>query len=126
MSDLAGPGASQEEVVVFTARAMDAVHRYQNEKEEWAKLPVRVYIAGKICSGFTYGVSFDAAADGDLKLARPEWKGFEVVMDQDTYEYVQGSTVDWVDDERGTGFLIDNPRQKKFRGKFFNRKQPPA
>ena len=71
-----------------------------------------------------YVGSFDAKADEDLQFISEKWM-VSVVMDRDTLEYVNGSVVDWVDDERGTGFLVENPRQKKFKGKFFNRKTKP-
>lgn len=119
--EIVAPGQGVE----LTTEAILAVKRHQQENTEWDNLPLRVYIAGKICSGFTYGVTFDAKADEDLQFKSEKWGGFSVVMDQDTLEYVNGSIVDWVDDERGTGFLVENPRQKKYKGKFFNRKKKP-
>ncbi len=81
-------------------------------------LSLRLYIEGKGCDGFFYGVSFDQATPEDLHFPN---QGVDLIVDPDTIEFVQGSTIDWVDDERGQGFLVANPNHRKFRGKFFKR-----
>lgn len=82
-------------------------------------LPLRVYIEGKGCDGFYYGVAFDPEQSGDTVFMQGDLK---IVVDQDSLRFIDGSTVVWVDDERGRGFLVENPRQKKFRGKFYKKK----
>ena len=84
---------------------------------------LRLYIDGKGCDGFYYGVCFDDAAADDKKFLHGS---IELIVDQETLIYVEGSTIDWVDDERGKGFLVNNPNHRKFRGKFFRRKQNKA
>ena len=85
----------------------------------WHKT-LRLYLEGKGCDGFTYGVAFDPAGKSDHVF--PQDLGLQVTVDTQTFPYVQGATITWVDDERGRGFLVDNPRHRKFRGKFYRRK----
>ncbi len=96
----------------------EALKLSQNEPANLG-LPLRVYIDGKGCDGFYYGVSFDAEQPGDTTFLQ---SGLKVVVDQDSLRYIDGSTIVWVDDERGRGFLVENPRHKKFRGKFYKKK----
>ncbi len=80
---------------------------------------LRVYLAGKGCDGFDYGVCFDQKEESDLTQ---DLGSIVVISDPETLKFVDGSTITWVEDERGKGFLVENPKHKKFRGKFFKRK----
>ena len=81
-------------------------------------LPLRLYLAGKGCDGFYYGVSFDSANGDDMHFQQG---GVEIIVDPATLEFVSDSTIDWVSDERGTGFLVSNPKHRQYRGKFYKR-----
>lgn len=81
---------------------------------------LRVYLDGKGCDGFFYGVSFDQRSTDDLIFPH---SGLNVICDPESYKFIKESTVEWVDDERGQGFLVDNPNHRKFRGKFYKREQ---
>lgn len=80
---------------------------------------LRIYIEGKGCDGFTYGVAFSEETPNDIKLM---FGDLSVICDRDSYRFLQGSSIEWIDDERGKGFLVNNPNHRKFRGKFFKRK----
>ena len=80
---------------------------------------LRLYLEGKGCDGFYYGICFDTIRQDDHHY--PQDHGVTVVVDPDTITFVHGSTVEWIDDERGQGFLVNNPHHRKFRGKFFKR-----
>lgn len=88
-------------------------------RSKWQNKVLRLYIDGKGCEGFHYGVTFDDRRADDLSF--PVSGKLEIAVDPETYSYTRGSTISWVDDERGMGFLVDNPRHKYFRGKFFKR-----
>lgn len=93
---------------------------------------LRVYLSGKGCDGFEYGVSFDNPDKDDYvvessnatakKLDGQAPSELCFLVDTETAEFVNNSEIEWVDDERGKGFLIDNPKHKRFRGKFFRDK----
>ncbi len=95
--------------------------------EEHAAQHLRLYLSGKGCDGFEYGVSFDDPAEDDLICQPSDQEKQNVddkdrlcfIVDPETAEFVNGSEISWVDDERGKGFLVENPKHKRFRGKFF-------
>lgn len=106
--------------IQFSEKAIERVLRFKREQSEFADSPLRVYIEGKGCDGFTYGVAFDDKLEDDLICDR---HGFDVIVDKNSLSFLNQATIEWVDDERGTGFLVENPNHKKFRGKFFKYKR---
>ena len=113
----------KNEISVFLEpEALVEALRLARSRPDWTDLPLRLYLDGKGCDGFYYGVSFDALTQDDLTF--PQKSGEEellLITDKDTAQFVDGSVISWVNDERGTGFLVTNPNHKKFRGKFFRR-----
>lgn len=68
---------------------------------------LRVFVAGKTCSGYQYGMSLDEnTAENDTAF---ESDGVKVIVDNASLEYLKGAKLDFIDDERGKGFLVDNP-----------------
>ncbi len=109
-----------EKTIHMTPLAVEKALEYRKNNPTWEDFDVRLYIEGKGCDGFYYGVTFDKSSHDDLFF--PQSEVLKVLVDPETIKYVQGSTIEWIDDERGQGFLVENPGQKKFRGKFFKRK----
>ncbi len=110
--------------ILLSPRAKQQVQVFKDNNPQWEAWDLRLYIEGKGCDGFTYGVSFDLAQAGDVHFPQfddKQDKIVDLVIDPDTIKYVNGSTINWIDDERGKGFLVENPLHKKFRGKFFKR-----
>ena len=69
---------------------------------------LRVYVAGRSCCGFQYGLALDdAAAPNDATVER---SGIAVAVDPDSLPYVEGATVDFVDSPEGAGFTVRNSR----------------
>lgn len=103
---------------------LQAIHLKETTSEFSGK-DLRLYLEGKGCDGFYYGVTFDDATPEDLRFPQTLEGQVEasvvVIVDPDTMQFVDGSVIEWVDDERGRGFLVENPGQKQFRGKFFKR-----
>jgi len=109
-----------EQLIQFSEKAKAQVPLLQKSNPEWSEKAIRIYLSGKGCDGFDYGVCFDNVESSDQVV---KFDGFEVAIDPDTLQFVEGSVIDWVDDERGQGFLVENPNHKKFRGKFFKKKE---
>ncbi|MCG8589703.1 MAG: iron-sulfur cluster insertion protein ErpA [Proteobacteria bacterium] len=75
------------------------------ENENFRALRVLVRDGG--CSGMRYELAFDdAIADEDEKS---EQHGVAVVIDPKSALYLEGTTVDFVDDLNESGFKIQNP-----------------
>ena len=68
---------------------------------------LRVFIQGGGCSGFQYGFSFDKTVDEDDTCI--EKQGANLVIDSLSLQYLQGSTVDYIEDLTGSKFIISNP-----------------
>lgn len=105
-------------MIQFTEKATQMVAELRASNPDWKNLNLRLYLSGKGCDGFEYGVCFDSHLDGDTTY---EFKGFSLYVDKETLDFVQGSSIDWAETEEGKGFLVNNPNHKKFRGKFFKR-----
>lgn len=68
---------------------------------------LRVFISGGGCSGFQYGMALeDKIRDNDLVYNQ---HGVQVVVDEISIDYLNGSTIDFVDEIMGSGFKIENP-----------------
>jgi iron-sulfur cluster assembly protein len=76
-------------------------------REERANDALRVFIAGAGCSGLQYGMGIEETAQGsDTEFVQ---HGLRVVIDAQSLEYMQGASVEFVEDENGGGFRIENP-----------------
>lgn len=93
--------------------------RLSTAESSYHGLALRLYLEGKGCDGFYYGVSFDAKTPDDVVFAH---QGLDLVVDKQSLRFLFGATITWIDDERGQGFLVDNPGHRRYRGKFFKRK----
>jgi iron-sulfur cluster assembly accessory protein len=69
---------------------------------------LRVWVAGGGCSGLSYGMALDDSApeDGDNVF---EQNGVKIYVDSLSLNYMDGASVDYVDDVLGGGFKIENP-----------------
>ncbi len=70
---------------------------------------LRVWVAGGGCSGLSYGMALD---DGDPEEGDNifEQDGVKIYVDPLSLQYMEGATVDYVDDDLGGGFKVDNPQ----------------
>ena len=89
----------------ITSHAADKVSGMKSGDEH-----LRVYITGGGCSGFNYGFILDEKMiDGDISL---EKNGMEVRIDPMSYQYLEGITIDYVQDLQGSRFQVSNPNAK--------------
>lgn len=76
-------------------------------KRELNDLALRVFVSGGGCSGFQYGMALeDNIRETDIVS---EQHGVRLVVDEISINYLQGATVDYVDEIMGSGFKIENP-----------------
>jgi iron-sulfur cluster insertion protein len=93
-------------MVTLTERAADKVRFFAGSMPEAEGKRLRIFIQGGGCSGFQYGFTFDDQQDGDTVV---ESGGIAVLIDPMSAQYLTGSTVDFVEDFRGSGFVVENP-----------------
>jgi iron-sulfur cluster assembly accessory protein len=94
-------------MITLTPRAaLELKDLMQSQGKDTSAL--RVWVAGGGCSGLSYGMALDDAQpeDGDQVF---EQDGVKVYVDELSLGYMQGSSVDYIDDHLGGGFKIDNP-----------------
>jgi iron-sulfur cluster assembly accessory protein len=93
-------------LVSLTPVAAEKVKELMAEDAE-ESLVLRVAIQGGGCSGFQYGLGFDAGAvDDDIVT---EQHGVTVVVDPHSAPYLKGAVVDFLSGLQESGFKIDNP-----------------
>lgn len=93
-------------MIELTERAIDKVKQFAAETPEVDGKRLRIYIQGVGCSGFAYGFTFDDQREGDTVVGAGD---LDVLVDPASAPHLTGASVDFVDDERGRGFLVDNP-----------------
>ncbi len=97
----------QTATVSMTPAAAEVVRGLLQERNLDASYALRVFIAGRTCSGYQYGMALDNnPRETDTAF---ECEGLKLLIDEQSMAYMAGSVVDYVDDERGKGFLVENP-----------------
>ena len=78
----------------------------EQEKSSIPQGGLRIYVQGGGCSGFSYGMVLDEAAEGDQVF---EKEGIKVIVDPMSLRYLEGAEVHYKEDLMGGGFAIKNP-----------------
>jgi iron-sulfur cluster assembly protein len=76
------------------------------EKQEKQGVGLRLSVLGGGCSGFQYGLAFDEKTEDDHVI---EAHGVQVLVDDQSAQYVAGSEIDYVESVTGEGFMVNNP-----------------
>ncbi|HWN54058.1 MAG TPA: iron-sulfur cluster insertion protein ErpA [Methylomirabilota bacterium] len=79
------------------------------------ELALRIRVVGGGCSGMSYELGWDDTANADDNVT--ESSGVKVLVDSKSAPYLQGSEIDYVDNNMlGAGFAIRNPNVKSSCG----------
>lgn len=77
-------------------------------------IKLRVFVQGGGCSGFSYGFTLDEAQnEDDFDF---EYDGIKVLVDSMSYQYLQGSSIDYKEDLMNASFVINNPQAQSTCG----------
>jgi iron-sulfur cluster assembly protein len=95
------------QTVQLTPAAGEIVRELRHQQNLDDSYALRVYISAQTCSGFQYGMALD-------NNPRPtdstfEFDGIRLFIDETSMQYLGGATIDYIDDNRGKGFLVENP-----------------
>lgn len=93
-------------MVQLTDSAITKVKDFAAKNPEYRDKNFRVYVQGGGCQGFSYGFTFDHRRQED---EIDKVGDVEVLMDPQSAKYLNGSRIDYVEDWRGTGFVVENP-----------------
>jgi len=92
-------------MISLTDSAAAQIAKMQAEKASEGQ-QLRIFVEPGGCSGFEYGMSFDDPKEDDSRL---EDNGVPFLVDPTSFEYLDGSVVDFDDGLSGKGFEIRNP-----------------
>lgn len=94
------------DVITLTEKASQKVQKLR-EQEGNPTLMLRVYVTGGGCSGFSYNFNFaESVEDDDASF---EKDGVTLIVDSLSYQYLHGSTVDYIEGLEGSRFIVNNP-----------------
>lgn len=95
--------------ITLSTTAAEVVRKMLKKRKLNDTYALRIYITGRTCSGFQYGMAFDNK--NQAKDIIYESEGLRIIVDNESMIHISGSRVDYIDDDRGSGFLVDNPNQ---------------
>ena len=93
-------------MISFSDKAIEKVKEFSAQMPEAEGKSLRIFIQGVGCSGFAYGFTFDDKRDDDTVV---ETGDVDVLVDPRSAPHLTGASVDFVEDQRGAGFTVDNP-----------------
>lgn len=107
-------GADELDSIKITQNAIDMIKKVREENKVPADYSLRLGTQSGGCSGMSYLIGFDSEVNemdknvtvSDLKIA----------IDRKSLFYMMGVTLDFVDDENGSGFVFNNPNNAKTCG----------
>lgn len=94
-------------MITITESAKTKIADILSEEND-ATLKLRMYVQGGGCAGFSYGFTLDNEHNED-DFEIPAGSS-NVLVDAMSMQYVQGATIDYVEDLMGAQFKILNPQ----------------
>ncbi len=95
-------------MITLTPGAIAKVKSILAERGE--DLGLRIAVAGGGCSGFQYQMTLDKEPRSDDRIL--DMEGLKVYVDTRSLLYLNGTHIDYVDGQNGSGFKFDNPNAK--------------
>jgi iron-sulfur cluster assembly accessory protein len=93
--------------VSLSPSAAEVVRGLLQQRDLDISYGLRVFISGQGCGGFQYGMGLEnKPTETDTVF---ESEGLKVIIDQGSMQFMDGVTINYIDDERGKGFLVENP-----------------
>ena len=93
-------------MINITESAAERVQKLMQASQN-PNLMLRVAVNAGGCSGFSYAFSLDDKTNDDDHIFGDH--GVAVVVDEVSLPFLEGATVDWVQDLMGAAFKITNP-----------------
>ena len=94
-------------MITLTATAAEKLGGIMEQKGMKDSHALRVFVKGGGCGGMQYGMTFDTERDGDEIY---EQHGMKVLVDPTSLFYIEGASIDYIDNLMGGGFHIENPQ----------------
>ena len=94
--------------VILTEKAASEVKRVMESQQLDDGTLLRIGIAAGGCSGFSYSLGFDKEFDDKVDTQLDQF-GVTLVVDKKSALYLDGTTLDFHDENGRRGFTFDNP-----------------
>jgi iron-sulfur cluster insertion protein len=96
-------------MITITEKAISKVKEL-SESEGVGHFCIRSKIQGGGCNGYTTDLVFDdQISDMDEVF---EQDGVKIIIDQMSFQYLDGTSIDWIDNQFNSGFSFNNPNVK--------------
>jgi iron-sulfur cluster assembly protein len=94
-------------MITISDKGAEKVHEFLAAQEaDLSVAGLRVGVRGGGCSGFQYQLAFDEQRENDLVF---ESHGLKLLVDRESLQFVNGSTIDFEESLQGAGFKVENP-----------------
>lgn len=94
-------------MIKFTDQAASRFNKVVEENPDLGSAAFRVFVKGSGCAGFEYGFEFATEfTDDDMFF---ESLGGKIVVDPISYQYLQGSEIEFKKELMGEYFTLINP-----------------
>ncbi len=91
------PQTQSGKLITITAKAAEKINEFMAEEKEKSEF-LRIYVQGGGCSGLSYGMGFEKAAEED-----------DLIIEENGVS----ANVDYIESLMGSGFKINNPNVTK-------------
>lgn len=95
-------------IEITDAAASELKQILENEKKSDHGL--RIFAAGMGCSGVQYGLTLEKSPKSDDTVL--ESNGIKLFFNKDLQEDIDEFKIDYIDNDHGKGFIIDNPHAR--------------
>lgn len=100
-------------MITITDNAVNKIKNIMTEENN-PDIKLRIFVHGGGCSGFQYGFTLDEVqADDDWDF---KFSDLHILVDPMSGQYLQGATVDYIEDLNGANFSISNPNAQSTCG----------
>jgi len=107
-------GIDTSDHIFVSETAISAINQIKQENNVPDDIHIRIATKSGGCSGMNYILGFDTLLnDNDLVF---KVRNHSFVIDKKSIFYLLGVTLDYKEDERGRGFVFDNPFHEKTCG----------
>ncbi len=101
------PAEGMQSDVTMSDKAADEIGKIKKENNIPENHFLRIGVKGGGCSGLSYMLAFEEEKrNGDILI---EHKGVQVIVDERSLMYLQGTVLDYTDGLNGRGFVFNNP-----------------
>lgn len=100
----------QQNTISITPEAADEIRRIRVEQNIPDTMGLRIGVKSSGCCGVSYVLGFDNHRPEIDRVL--EIEGLTVYVDHQSYQYLEGSTLRFIDGPEGTGFYFENPNDE--------------